>query len=1415
MRKKGEASGNVIKYALIALTVIVIQLAGYKAFLIVKEKQCQTGLVKFEIDLKNLEKTVDFGAVDEREYRMPCGINRIYFIDLDKNVPLSTFNEFPIIKDSIRDKAEKNVFLMKDNNLLKSLYAGNLEFEYPYYSCLIPRFDRINFFLEGMGLKAKIIPGCNQPECTDIPINISEEKARSILAEFIDFDCEACPSNIEPQIQDFRETIENVNLYRKISYCKETGITTIEVIIKPKKGVKLKNFRFFESIPKDCIENLNEYLTEVIEGDFDVYIKNDPLIMWHFNEVKTEKVINYKLSAKLSEDCKKAIQGLGIAELLVTGEEESGPPLITGFPEKIEFNEDSTYKKRSFDLDDFVEDPDNIDKELTWSFNDNNKIEVGINNRRRVEFKPEENWNGLEKITFKVTDPDDYSDSYTTTAEVLAVNDEPVVSLTDIEMDEDTTRTLNLNSYVEDVDNDAITWSFAGNQKIDMSINNNIVTFAPEQDFFGNEEITFTASDGTVEVNKKINVKINNINDAPVIQDLPDKNFSGNPLKGYSNLFKLSDYSYDADGDSLTYEITEQTDPELVNCFIYTDYLDIIHLFPKKVKCEVKKNQDGYSDVTIQVKDKLSVTAKDTFRVIISWVFTGENVNTAGFNILDCAKITEAGCERQFTDQCNEWDRGEKTGRCGFLWLKEKYVCYDDWQSACINIPSCPQDYLPLNAEPCCASHYTSQCYDNDVYWYDSCGNLQSKKQECGSGSYNSCSGFGGWSCSGNSRVRSRTCYSQGCSGGSCYSSPWTDSESSSCGSLVCSGGSCVTPYTPPPSPPPTPPPSSGNGGGECFLAGTKISMSDGSTKPIEEIRVGDVVKGTDRSKNNVLSLYHFILGNQPIYSINSGRYFVTKPHPFMTTEGWKAIDPIAAKKWNPNLKITQLKKGDILMTNDGGKVVVENIQSKKLPYNTPIYNFEVDGDNTYYADDYLVHNKCFLEGTQVTMADGSEKDIEDVKVGEMILGQNGPNKVLGLHRPLVKTKLPDGSFVNLKIVSINGKPRFFSEDHLFAATDGGWRTINPEIANLLHKRVIERDKLIVTEMKVGDELITLDGTEKIESLEITDEGPETQLYNFHLGNDHTYYANGYLVHNKCFLEGTQVTMADGSEKNIEDVKVGEEILGQNGPNKVLGLHRPLVKTKLPDGSFVNLKIVSINGKPRFFSEDHLFAATDGGWRSINPELSNWLHKKVIERDNLIVTEMKVGDELITLNGPEKIKSLEITDEGPETQLYNFYLRNDNTYYANGYLVHNKDCIIKDTQVLLSNFSHRRIQELFEGDEVMSYNIHSSRFEPAKVVSNKIYLTNKYVSLNNNIKLSYNHPTGKIVIGEVIWVNASLLKKGDLIFNMGAPTKIISIDMSYSNNYTKEYDLRVSKNGNYFLYDGKNHYLVMDEGYRE
>lgn len=141
-----------------------------------------------------------------------------------------------------------------------------------------------------------------------------------------------------------------------------------------------------------------------------------------------------------------------------------------------------------------------------------------------------------------------------------------------------------------------------------------------------------------------------------------------------------------------------------------------------------------------------------------------------------------------------------------------------------------------------------------------------------------------------------------------------------------------------------------------------------------------------------------------------------------------------------------------------------------------------------------------------------------------------------------------------------------------------------------------------------------------------------------------------------CFVADTQVDMADGTKKNIQDVKIGDVLKGETSNNTVLGFHRPNL-----DG-----KVYSFNGGRYFVTEEHPFKTTDG-WKSINP------NKTRTENIGITVTELKVGDTLVTDHGLVKLTSIDGKVESPDTQLYNFKLTGDRTYYADGYLVHNKN----------------------------------------------------------------------------------------------------------------------------------------------
>ena len=152
-----------------------------------------------------------------------------------------------------------------------------------------------------------------------------------------------------------------------------------------------------------------------------------------------------------------------------------------------------------------------------------------------------------------------------------------------------------------------------------------------------------------------------------------------------------------------------------------------------------------------------------------------------------------------------------------------------------------------------------------------------------------------------------------------------------------------------------------------------------------------------------------------------------------------------------------------------------------------------------------------------------------------------------------------------------------------------------------------------------------------------------------------------------CFIAWTKVTMADGSEKNIEDVVVWDELLWQGWVNVVEELYRPLLWDKW---------LYSINGSKNFVSPEHPFMTTEW-WKSFNPELST----KIIWEE---VGMLEIWDVLVTEDWYEILKSYGWVSADVETQLYNFKVWWDKTYYANGYLVHNKGWWSRIDPILLT-----------------------------------------------------------------------------------------------------------------------------------
>ena len=134
-----------------------------------------------------------------------------------------------------------------------------------------------------------------------------------------------------------------------------------------------------------------------------------------------------------------------------------------------------------------------------------------------------------------------------------------------------------------------------------------------------------------------------------------------------------------------------------------------------------------------------------------------------------------------------------------------------------------------------------------------------------------------------------------------------------------------------------------------CFLAGTKISMANSSSKKVEDIEIGDRVlsfysknKLTSASVSKLFSRLadHYYLLKTENHEIN-----VTEEHPFYIGEEFK--------------RIKEFSIGDKIYVLESGKLVPEKIVHKELiKKQVKIYNFRVEESQTYFANGFAVHNK-------------------------------------------------------------------------------------------------------------------------------------------------------------------------------------------------------------------------------------------------------------------------------------------------------------------------------------------------------------------------------------------------------------------------------------------------------------------------
>ena len=154
---------------------------------------------------------------------------------------------------------------------------------------------------------------------------------------------------------------------------------------------------------------------------------------------------------------------------------------------------------------------------------------------------------------------------------------------------------------------------------------------------------------------------------------------------------------------------------------------------------------------------------------------------------------------------------------------------------------------------------------------------------------------------------------------------------------------------------------------------------------------------------------------------------------------------------------------------------------------------------------------------------------------------------------------------------------------------------------------------------------------------------------------------------NTCFVKGTKITMNNGRSKNIEDIKVGDQILSVN--METFKIESDIVQVIPESIEFYNkIKLQFDNDVVIYSSPHHPFYVKNKGWSVFDMNMA----KKDL---NFKIFQLEVGD-IVYYYSEGKLKEIKLTkliNTDERVEMYNIkYVKKNNTFFANGVLVHNR-----------------------------------------------------------------------------------------------------------------------------------------------
>ena len=234
--------------------------------------------------------------------------------------------------------------------------------------------------------------------------------------------------------------------------------------------------------------------------------------------------------------------------------------------------------------------------------------------------------------------------------------------------------------------------------------------------------------------------------------------------------------------------------------------------------------------------------------------------------------------------------------------------------------------------------------------------------------------------------------------------------------------------------------------------------------------------------------------------------------------------------------RVYDLDSSNDLFLGDSGSVYpIDEINMAILSDTHYTYEIDVEDADTFVMNDVGVriigHNiryagnsviTCFIEGTMIELSDGTQKAIEKIQVGDMVLSYDlatqtfvekevlatDDTHTVGDHAASC-TKLGEDT---CGVYYFAGQDGFkFTPEHPFLLENGTWASLD-QLTNQEPWLSQQTELVTLTE---GDTLLRKDGKFTISKIKFEPKDASEKVYNLTIADTHTYIANGFIVHNK------------------------------------------------------------------------------------------------------------------------------------------------------------------------------------------------------------------------------------------------------------------------------------------------------------